>query len=96
MLSKLRNTYFTSKILKLPVFLFIIRYIEARKHLTICYPTYFHVANLLQPSPCLNSYAFLYFHAYKAYLYRNPQQKCPNLNFGPLRFFFGWVLVHQI
>ena len=57
------------------------------KYLRTCYPTYFRVASLLQPFPCLNFNSFLSIHAHKVYMYRNHQQKCKYLNFGPSNFF---------
>ena len=72
-----------AKIQKLPVNPFIIRYIEVHKYLRTCYPTYFRVAILLQSFPCLNFYSFLPMYASKVSVYRNPQQKYKNLNFGP-------------
>jgi hypothetical protein len=49
------HTHFTSKKQYLPVFVFIIRYIEFRINLAICYPTFFRVAvRALIPTPsCL-------------------------------------------
>ena len=38
---------------------------------------------LLQPLPCLNFFSFLSIDADKVHMYRNPQQKCKYLNFGP-------------
>jgi hypothetical protein len=46
---------------KLPVITIISRYIEVHKYLRIAYPTYFRLAILLQPSPCLHSYSFMRF-----------------------------------
>ncbi len=45
---------------KLPVNSIKIRYIEVHKYLRTCYPTYFRVAILLQPFPCLNFNSFLW------------------------------------
>jgi hypothetical protein len=73
----------TSKKRNIPVFYLCIRYIEVRMYLAICYPTCFCVANPLQSFSCLNSYSFLPLHAYKLTMYRNHQQKCKNLDFGP-------------
>ncbi len=40
-----------------------------------------------QSFACLNSYYYRAFYAYKVSMYRNPQQKCKNLNFGPSSLF---------
>ncbi len=70
----------------LPVFLIISRYIEVQIDRTVCFTTSFGVAVRLQPSPNLNFYSFLPLRAHKVTMYRNHQhqQKCKNLNFGPL------------
>jgi hypothetical protein len=70
----------------LPVFYLCIRYIEGRTYLAICFPTYFRVTKLFQPSPCLYSHSFPSIHACKVYisLYRNPQQKSNLIDFEPL------------
>ena len=41
------------------------------------------VKGMSGPFSCLNSYSFLPLYAYKLAMYRNHQQKCKNLNFGP-------------
>jgi hypothetical protein len=77
--------------------LFIIfRYIEVRIDLAVCFPTQFWIVILLQSSPWLNSYSFLSLGAYKVYMYRNRQQKCNLINFGPSQLFFGWVFLDHI
>ncbi len=86
----------------LPVFYLCIRYIEVRMYLAICYPTYFRVAIRLHSFPCLNSYSFLSFHAYKVYMYVHiPKSPAKNTTpqlwtlitfFGSLRHIFGKVL----
>jgi hypothetical protein len=63
----------SSKKQNLPVFYLCIHYIEVRRYLAICYPTYFCVAITLQPFSCLHSYSFMYIYAYNVYMYRNPQ-----------------------
>jgi hypothetical protein len=78
------NLSFTSKKQFLPVFYLFIRYIEGRRYLAICYPTYFCVAKLFQPYPCLYSDYFPSIHACKVYIYRNPQQKSNLIDFEPL------------
>ncbi len=62
---------------------------EVHKYLRTCYLTYFRVAILFQPFPCLNFNSFLSIHAHKVYMYRNHQQKCNLINFGPSQLFFG-------
>ena len=59
--SKMSNLSFTSQKIFLPVFYLFIRYIEGRRYLAACYPTYFRVTMRLQHLPCLNSYSFLSF-----------------------------------
>ena len=76
MLSKLRNWYFTSKKWLLPVFSYIIRYIEVRIDLTIYFPTYFCVVISLQHYPCINSSAFLRIHTFELYGVVYTVQKC--------------------
>jgi hypothetical protein len=71
---KLTNLSFASKNKSLPVFYLFIRYIEVRMYLAICYPTYCCVAIPFQPSPCLNSYSFLFIYASKVVGYPNHQQ----------------------
>ena len=92
MLSTKRNKYFTSQNRKLPVITIIIRYIEAHKYLRTCFPTYFCVAILVQPSPCLIFNSFPSFYAHKVYMYRNHQQKCNLINFGPSQLFFELII----
>ncbi len=46
--------------------------------------------------PCLSFMSFLSIHAHKVYMYRNHQQKCNLINFGPSQLFFGWIFVHHI
>ncbi len=90
------NRSFTSKTKVLPVFYLCIRYIKGRRYLAICYPTYFRVAKLFQPFPCLYSYYFPSIHACKVYIYRNPQQKSNLIDFVPLELFFGFKFFNQI
>jgi hypothetical protein len=90
------NLSFTSKINNLPAFYLCIRYIEGQRYLAICYPTYFRVAKLFQPSPCLYSDSFPSFHACKVYIYRNPQLKSNINDFEPLQLFFGWIFFNHI
>jgi hypothetical protein len=58
----------TGKNGKIPVIYIFSRYIEVHKYLRIAYPTYFRLAILLQPSPCLHSYSFMRFSVHKDYL----------------------------
>ena len=76
MLSKLRNWYFTSQKRLLPVFSYIIRYIEVRIYLTIYFPTYFCVVISLQHYPCITSSDFLHYHAFKLNGVVYTVQKC--------------------
>ena len=76
MLSKFRNWYFTSQKRLLPVFSYIIRYIEVRIDLTIYFPTYLCVVISLEHYPCITSCDFLHYYAFKLNGVVYTVQKC--------------------
>jgi hypothetical protein len=90
----------------LPVFYLCVRYIEGRRYLATCYPTYFRALILFRRLPCLHSYSFLSIYAHNAYMYRYPQQPAKFISpqlWTPITFFwlgifapyFGKVLKYR-